>query len=226
MLKKDPHNLLLAHGPRVRLDGEVLRDQALLLSGLLVPKIGGPGVRPPQPDLWKVVAYVGSNTMSFKKDSGPDKVYRRSLYTFWKKTAPPPQMYLMDAPSREHCAVRRERTNTPLQALMLMNDPQYVEAARVLGERTLKEGGATLESRATFLFHLATARTPTAFELNVLKNAFAKFHAEYSGDPKEAAKLIQVGESPPDAALNPVEVASWTMMANLVLNLDEVINKN
>jgi hypothetical protein len=217
---------LLARGPRVRLDGEVLRDQALALSGLLVPKIGGPGVRPPQPDLWKIVAYVGSNTMNFKKDNGPDKVYRRSLYTFWKKTAPPPQMNLMDAPSREHCTVRRERTNTPLQALMLMNDPQYVEAARVLAERVLKDGGATVEQRSAYLFKMVTSRPPSVIEQGILKGAFAKFQVEYSANLKEAQKLILVGESAPDPKLDAVDLASWTMMANLVLNLDEVINKN
>ena len=141
-IKRDPENRLLARGPRFRLDAEMLRDQALAVSGLLVDEMGGPSVKPPQPDgLWFAVGYSGSNTVRFKQDTGPEKVHRRTLYTFIKRTSPPPQLSTFDAPSREACCVRRERTNTPLQALLLMNDPQYVEAARALGERTMREGG-------------------------------------------------------------------------------------
>src|SRR5262249_51004629 len=160
---RDPANRLLSRGPRFRLDAEMLRDQALLASGLLVEKLGGPSVKPPQPPgLWKAVAFVGSNTMNFVADKGAEKVHRRSLYTFWKRTSPPPQMTTFDAPSREACTPRRERTNTPLQALLLLNDPQYVECARVLAERVLKQGGKSDGERITHLFRLAACRHPDA----------------------------------------------------------------
>ena len=154
-LAKDPANRLLARGPRFRLDAEMLRDQALFASGLLVETVGGPSVKPPQPvGLWEAVGYTDSNTAHFKADTGVEKVHRRSLYTFWKRTSPPPQMTTFDAPSREACQVRRERTNTPLQALLLMNEPQFIEAARGLAERTLREGGSTTDDRLTFMFRL------------------------------------------------------------------------
>ena len=142
-LAKDPANRLLAHGPRFRLDAEMLRDQALFAGGLLIETVGGPSVKPPQPfGLWEAVAYTDSNTAHFKADTGVEKLHRRSFYTFWKRTSPPPQMTTFDAPSRESCQVRRERTNTPLQALLMMNEPQFIEAARALAERTLREGGS------------------------------------------------------------------------------------
>jgi hypothetical protein len=214
-LAKDPANRLLSRGPRFRLDAETLRDQALALSGLLVERLGGPGVKPPQPPgLWEAVGYLTSNTRNFVADSGPEKVHRRSLYTFWKRTAPPPQMNSFDAPSREACSVRRERTNTPLQALLLLNDVQYVECAR-----------ATTEARLAYLFRLATARRPDATEAAELTAVYKDHFAEYSRDVEAAKRLIAVGESKPDGTLNPVELAAWTMVANLVLNLDEVLNK-
>jgi mono/diheme cytochrome c family protein len=225
-LAKDPGNRLLSRGPRYRLDAEELRDQALAVSGLLVEKIGGPGVKPPQPSgLWEAVGYLTSNTRNFVADTGHEKVHRRSLYTFWKRTAPPPQMMTFDAPSRESCTVRRERTNTPLQALVLMNDVQFVESARALAERALREGGPTPESRAADLFRRATARNPDAGELAELTAAYRDFAAAYAKDTAAAKKLITVGETKPDASLNPTDLAAWTMVANLVLNLDEVINK-
>ena len=225
--RRDPENRLLARGPRFRLDAEMLRDQALAVGGLLVEKIGGPSVKPSQPaGLWKAVAYVGSDTMNFKKDTGPDKVYRRSLYTFWKRTSVAPQMGMFDAPSRESCVVRRERTNTPLQALLLMNDPQYVEAARALAELALKEGGTTPEERAAWMFKRATARAPDAEDLADLVGFYVDQKAGYTADPEAAKKLIAIGESKPDASLDPVELATWTMVANLILNLDEVITKS
>jgi hypothetical protein len=225
-LAKDPANRLLSHGPRFRLDAEMLRDQALAVGGLLVEKVGGPSVKPPQPaGLWEAVGYTASNTARFTPDHGREKVHRRSLYTFWKRTSPPPQMNAFDAPSREMCTVRRERTNTPLQALLLLNETQFVEAARALAERTMKEGGTKPEERLTYLFRLATARKPDAKELPELLAAYRDHLATYTRDVKGAKELIAVGETKPDEQLNPSELAAWTMIANLVLNLDEVINK-
>jgi hypothetical protein len=196
------------------------------VSGLLVDKVGGPSVKPPQPaGLWEAVGFVGSNTARFSPDTGHDKVHRRSLYTFWKRTSPPPQMNALDAPSREACMVRRERTNTPLQALLLLNETQYVECARSLAERTLKEGGSKDAERLAYLFRLATARTPDATELAVLTETLADHRATYKANVEAAKKLIVLGETKPDAQLDPSELAAWTMIANLVLNLDEVLNK-
>jgi mono/diheme cytochrome c family protein len=215
-LARDPANRLLSRGARHRLDAETLRDQALAVSGLLVEKLGGPSVKPPQPPgLWKAVAFVGSNTMNFVADTGPDKVHRRSLYTFWKRTAPPPQMSTFDAPSREACVARRERTNTPLQALLLLNDPQYVECAKALARRVLREKKTT-DERLTYLFRLATCRVPDAAEKAELAMALVDLMTEYQRDPAAAKKLV--GEEKPDEA-------AWAMLASTVLNLDEVINK-
>ncbi len=225
-LAKDPENRLLSRGPRFRLDAEVLRDQALAISGLLAEKVGGPSVKPPQPrGLWEAVGYTGSNTMHFVADTGQEKVHRRSLYTFWKRTSPPPQMSILDAPSREACTVRRERTDTPLQALLLLNERQFVEAARALAEKTMREGGTTPEARLTYMFRRATARRPDVREVFELAAAYHHLLAKYTRDVKAARELIAVGERKPDPALNPSELAAWTMVANLVLNLDEVINK-
>jgi hypothetical protein len=226
LFQRDPENRLLARGPRFRLEAETLRDQALSVSGLLVEKIGGPGVKPPQPDLWGAVAYVGSNTMKFEKDSGHEKVHRRTLYTFFKRTAPPPQMSTFDAPSREACRVRRERTNTPLQMLLLMNDPQYVEAARALAERAMRDGGETSADRAAFMFRLCAARAPTADERAELVSFYELTLTEYKAAEAEAAKLVAIGENPPDQALAKADLAAWTLVANLVLCLDEVVTKN
>jgi len=225
-LAKDPNNRLLARSGRYRLDAEMLRDQALALSGLLVNKIGGPSVKPPQPDgLWFAVGYSGSNTVRYKQDTGPDNVYRRTIYTFIKRTAPPPQMSTFDAPNREACTVSRERTNTPLQALLLMNDPQYVEAARFFAERILIEGGSTDQKKINFAFELATARLPSAAEQSALLTALADFKTNYDQDAEAAKKLIDIGETKPAGELNPTQLAAWTMIANLILNLDEVITK-
>lgn len=221
---KDPGNRLLSRGPRFRLDAEMLRDQSLFLSGLLVEKRGGPSVKPPQPfGLWEAVGYVTSNTRNFVADSGADKVYRRSLYTFWKRTAPPPQMTAFDAPSREACMVRRERTNTPLQALLLLNEQQYFECARALAARGVKEGGAKPEDRVSYLFYLATARKPDAGEIGELLSAYKDFQEKYAKDADAAKKVI--GDVKLDGAVTSAEQAAWTMIANLILNLDEVLNK-
>ena len=225
-LAKDPANVLLSRGPRFRLDAEMLRDQALMVSGLLYEKLGGPSVKPPQPaGLWRAVAFVGSNTMNFVADKGPDKVHRRSVYTFWKRTAPPPQMTTFDAPSREACVVRRERTNTPLQALLLLNEPQYLECARALAERALREGGKTTDEQITHLFRLATCRRPDSKELAELSATLTDLLATYAKEPAAAQKVIAVGETKADATLDPTRLAAWTLLASTVLNLDEVLNK-
>ena len=225
-LERDADNVLLSRAPRYRFDAEIVRDNAIALSGLLHKRIGGPSVKPPQPGgLWKAVGFTGSNTDTFRKDIGAEKVYRRSLYTFWKRTAPPPQMNILDAPSREACTIRRERTNTPMQALMLMNDPQFVEAARSLAERTIREGGKTPEERVIYIFEMATAREPKPAEAALLLKTMQAHAEELKADPEAAKELIAVGESKPDEKLDAVEVATWTMIANLILNLDEVLNK-
>ena len=223
----DPENRLLARGPRYRLDGEMLRDQALAASGLLVNHLGGPSVKPPQPKgLWFAVGYSGSNTVRFTADKGHDKVHRRSLYTFIKRTSPPPQMSAFDGPSRESCTVRRERTNTPLQALLLLNDPQYVEAARALAERVLGEAGPSDEQRAALMFQLCTCRSPNVEELAELVQAFRTELRHYRQQSTKAEQLVAIGETKPAEHLDRAELAAWTLVANVLLNLDEVVTKN
>jgi hypothetical protein len=225
-LAKDPANRLLSRGPRFRLDAEAVRDQALYLSGLLVERVGGPSVKPPQPSgLWEAVGYTDSNTARFTADSGIEKVHRRSMYTFWKRTSPPPQMTTLDAPSREACLVRRERTNTPLQALLMMNEPQFVEASRGLAQRAFREAGPTTDERLAYMFRLATARRPDARDLAELNSALNDFLAHYAKDPAAAKELIAIGETKPDHQLPAHEQAAWTMIGNVILNLDEVMTK-
>ena len=227
LVESDPENRLLARGPRFRLDAEMLRDQALAVSGLLNRRMGGPSVKPPQPDgLWFAVGYSGSNTVRFKADAGSDKVHRRTLYTFIKRTAPPPQMSIIDAPSREACSVRRERTNTPLLALLLLNDPQYFECARTPAERTLKEGGTTPEERLQFIFRATSGRLPSDSELNELTTILTDLRKVYSEDTVAAAKLLGVESAAEGQQGVQAELAAWVNIANLVLNLDEVLTKS
>jgi hypothetical protein len=225
LLHRDPDNVLLARGPRFRLDAEMVRDTALATSGLLVEKLGGRSVKPYQPPgLWEAVGFFGSNTREFKRDTG-NALYRRSLYTFWKRTSPPPSLTMFDAPSRETCTVRRSRTNTPLQALTLMNDEQFVEAARHLARRMMTEGGKTPQERLIRGFRLTTARPPDDKELDTLTRLFEQQLAYYRAEKAAALKLLKIGESKRDDALDPNEHAAWTMMANLLLNLDETVTK-
>ena len=225
LYKQDPENRLLARGPRFRLDAEMLRDNALAVSGLLNPKIGGKSVRPYQPiGLWKAVGFSSSDTANFRQDHGK-ALYRRSMYTFWKRTSPPPSMATFDAPSRESCTVRRERTNTPMQALTLTNDVQFVEAARNLAQRMMTEGGKTTGQRITFAFRLATARPPDDAEMAVLLDVFQAHLQEYTSHKDAAAKLVSIGESKRNESLDISLLAAYTMLGNLILNLDETLTK-
>ncbi|MBI2824501.1 MAG: DUF1553 domain-containing protein [Planctomycetia bacterium] len=216
----DPENRLLARGPRFRLPAGTIRDAALAASGLLVEKIGGPSVKPYQPPgLWEELTAI-----SYKQDEG-EGLYRRSMYTFWKRTIAPPNMMQFDSSSRETCVVRSGRTNTPLQALTLLNDVTYVEAARGLAQRMLVEGGATPRERITLAFRLVTGRRPQGDELAVLTRGLEKHLARYAAEPDAAKRLIAFGESKPNETLNPAEVAAYTTVAGVILNLDEAITK-
>ncbi len=225
--ERDPENRLLARGPRFRLDAEVLRDQALFVSGLLVEELGGPSVKPPQPDgLWYAVGYTRSNTARFVADTDPEKTHRRTLYTFMKRTSPPPQMSTFDGPSRESGCVRRERTNTPLQALMLFNDPQYLECARGLAERGMTEGGATPKAIATFLYRTCTGYEPNENELSVLVSGYEEELHHFQENPGKAQQLLEAIVVPEANDLPAEELAAWTLTANILLTLDVVVTKN
>jgi hypothetical protein len=222
LVARDPENRLLARGPRFRLPAEAIRDQALFASGLLVEKIGGPSVMPYQPaGLWGETAMQDMNYVQ----SHGDDLYRRGLYTFWKRTIAPPMMVTFDAAARETCVVRETRTDTPMQALDLMNDVTFVEAARALGQRMIKEGGADANARLRYGFRALLSRYPSAEELRTLRDSL-NYHRDYfASRPEAAAKLLAQGESKPDAALAPAELASYASVASLMLNLDEVVTK-
>jgi hypothetical protein len=223
--EKDPHNRLLSRGPRFRMDAEMLRDAALYCSGILVAKIGGPSVKPYQPDgVWEAVAMPESNTHFYHADHGA-RLYRRSLYTLWKRSAPPASLEIFNAPSREVCTVRRERTNTPLQALVTLNDPQFVEAARALAELALQRGRETADGRIDFIARRVLSRPFRPEELAVVQTSLAKLSAFYASHTEEAARLLAVGDSKPDPALEPATLAAWTMLANELMNLDEFLIK-
>lgn len=224
-IAKDPENRLLARGPRFRMDAEMIRDYALASSGLLVAKLGGPSVKPYQPDgVWEAVAMPNSDTAIYKRDTG-EKLYRRSLYTFWKRSAPPAQMEIFNAPSREFCTVRRERTDTPLQALVTLNDEQFIEAARHLAQQTLQAGGREEREHIDFMTRRLLARTFRPAERKVVESTLKDLLAHYRAAPGEAEKLIAVGESKADASLDKSTLAAYTMVANQLMNLDEVLNK-
>ena len=222
--ERDPDNRLLARGPRYRLMGEFVRDQALAASGLLVEKSGGPSVRPYQPPGLYEQVTAGSGTNVYVPGKGED-LHRRSLYTYWKRSVPNPAMLLFDAPFRESCTLRRPRTNTPLQALNLMNDPTYVEAARFLAQRMMREGGNVLEARLTYGFRLLLARRPVPAELSVLRAAYERTRTGFEKDHEAAKAFLGVGDAAFDAKLNLAELAACTAVASTLLNLDEVIMK-
>jgi mono/diheme cytochrome c family protein len=226
LAERDPWNRLLARGARFRLSAEAIRDNALAVSGLLRDKLGGPSVSPYQPaGLWEDVVVGADYEGTVYKQEHGDGLYRRGMYTFWKRTVPPPALNTFDAPEREVCTVRRARTNTPLQALVLLNDPTYLEAARMLAERMMTAGGDTPDARITYAFRLATARTPQPTEIAVLREAFEKRLASFGKDREAALQLLASGESPRYAALDVSELAAWTAVASMILNLDETITK-
>ena len=226
LLDRDPENRLLARGPRGRLPAELVRDTALAASGLLNPDIGGPSVLPYQPKgLWEEMAFgEGFSAQSYEQSHGRD-LYRRGMYTFWKRTVPPASLATFDAPDREKCTARRALTNTPLQALVMMNDPTFVEAARALAQRTLLEGGKDDSARLSYAFRLATARKPSGAEAGVLRRLLQKRLEGFRKDPRAAARLIAVGESPRDTRFGAPELAAWTTVTSAILNLDETITK-
>jgi hypothetical protein len=222
----DPGNRLLARGPRFRLDAEQVRDNALYVSGLIDLQMGGRGVRPYQPsNIWEPVGYSDSNTRFYMQDRG-EALYRRSIYAFLKRTAPPPFMSNFDAPNREQVCMVRERSNTPLQALQLMNDIQHFEAARGLAERILTEAGTSTSDRLTYLYRVVLSRRPSPDEFSLLTSAVERQRELYTADPAAAEKAILTGESKPRGSFPAIETAAWTMVANLVLNLDEAVNRN
>ena len=222
----DPMNTWLSRGPRHRLGAEVIRDQALAASGLLVEKIGGPSVKPYHPPglYEQVVAQRDNPKATYQQGSGDD-LHRRSLYTYWKRSVPHPGMLLFDAPFRETCALRRSRSNTPLQALNLLNDPTYVEAARFLAQRMIKEGGASIESRLTHGFRLLLARKPSSQELQVLTTAVERSIQDFAKDPEAAQQLLAFGEAKTDDKLSAAELAAYATVASTLINLDETITK-
>ena len=223
-LARDPENRLLSRGPRFRMDAEMLRDYALASSGLLAPQIGGPSVRPYQPEgIWEAVAMDGSNTRFYKPDNGSG-LYRRSLYTFWKRSAPPASMDVFNAPTRESCVVRRERTNTPLQALAAMNDVQFVEAARVLAEAAI-ENSPAFDARLDYISARVLARPLAPGERLIARRTYHDFERYYSAHPEDARMFLDDGERKPDPSLDAGVHAALTMLASELLNLDEVLNK-
>jgi hypothetical protein len=221
-LAKDPHNRLLSRGPRYRLEAEMVRDQALALSGLLSRKVGGPSVFPVQPDgLWQA-AFNGQR--SYPTSKGADR-YRRGLYTFLRRTVPYPSLVAFDAPSRETCTVRRIRTNTPLQAFVTLNDPVYVEAAQALARRIVREGGTTAEDRAHYGLRLCLGRPPRPEQVRQVVTLFEAGLAHYRQDADAARKLATDPLGPLPECLDPAELAAWTVAANVLLNLDGVLTK-
>jgi hypothetical protein len=222
--ERDPENRLLARGPRFRLQGEFIRDGALLSAGLLNPKVGGPSVKPYQPKgVWEEVA-LDTNLSKFVPDSG-DKLYRRSMYTYWKRSSPHPALVTFDATTREKCTGRRSRTNTPLQALVTLNDPQFVEAARGLAQRVLMESKPSGAERVATMVRMVFGRRATEREVSLLSALAQRAKEGFAASPESAAKLLTVGESLRAEGISVEEHAAWTVVANAVLNLDEFLVK-
>jgi hypothetical protein len=217
-IAKDPDNRLLSRGPRYRMSSFMLRDQALSTSGLLVNKMYGEPVKPYMPPkIWKSI----SNN-AYKQDKGA-KLYRRSLYTYWRRTIPPPTMMTFNSANREFCSVREERTNTPLQALTMMNNITFVESSRLIAERMLKQGGKTASEQVGFLYEHLLCRPPSRLELQRLAADYEAYAADFKDRPEATKELLKVGERKHDATLDPVQLAAATMVASTVLNLDETM---
>ena len=203
--------------------GEFVRDNALAISGLLKREFGGPGVKPYQPPgLWVEVSLSGGR--KFIRDKG-EKLYRRSMYTYWKRSAPQPALMAFDTPTREKCVLQRQRTNTPMQALVTLNDDQFVEAARHFARRILKSDGKTFADKLNFAFEWATGRPADQLRITILKEAYDTQSKVFRENPTKAEALLSVGESPPDPKLDPYEHATWTLLASMILNLDETLNR-
>jgi hypothetical protein len=222
MIERDPQNRLLARGPRFRMDGEMLRDCALEAAGLLVDQIGGPGVKPYQPGgIFEAVRGLATKPQTWDQDHGQG-TYRRSIYTFWKRQSPPPNMITLDAPPRDASCPRRERTNTPLQALVLMNDPQWVEAARVLAERAMNEAGPSDGDRMEFIAKCILCRSLTFEERQIFSDSLATFRERYQSNSAAASSLLKVGDSKSSPT---ADLAAWTLIASELMNTDEALNK-
>ena len=222
--EKDSENELLARAPRFRLQGEFIRDHALAVSGLLNPEIGGPGVKPYQPaNIWNEVSLNGG--LRYRQDKG-DKLYRRSMYTYWKRSSPMPNMLIFDSPSREKCVIQRQRTNTPLQALVTLNDPQFLEAARAFAERLLKSDKGSTADRIDLAYRYATARPASGREVEVLTALYQQNLERFKAAPETAKDFLMVGESPRDDSLDAPEHAAWMVVAQTIMNLDESLTRN
>jgi len=223
VLERDPYNRLYARQSRLRLDAELVRDNALAISGLLSARVGGPSVRPYQPKgYW---AYLNFPPREWDDDTGENQ-YRRGLYTWWQRTFPQPSLLAFDAPSREECLAERTRSNVPQQALVLLNDPSYLESARVFAERILREGGPTFEDRLRWAYARALARAPGEDEVRILGDLYKKQWAEYRADPRAASRLVAAGQAPVPKDVNVVDLAGWTSVARAILNLPEVITRS
>ncbi len=225
LLELDPNNLLYARGPSYRISAEQVRDAALASSGLLSPHIGGPSVHPYQPDgIWEALAT--RNAVQYVQDHG-DTLYRRSMYTIWKRSSPPPMMLNFDASERHFCSVKRQKTSTPLQALVTLNDPQFVEAARVLAQRSLLLNGGSDDNVKAInrIFMALSSRPPRANELEALTQLYQEEYQDFVKNPKRAAELLGVGEYPVDKLLNKNELAAMTIVASTIMNFDEFVIK-
>ncbi|MFP6615621.1 MAG: DUF1549 and DUF1553 domain-containing protein [Candidatus Hydrogenedentota bacterium] len=226
--EKDPENILLARAPRFRLSAEMIRDQALNVSGLLNAKIGGPSVFPYQPDkMWSSLSFQNMDEFdtNFYRPDTDDKVYRRGLYTYWKRTIAPPRMQIFDAPDRERCSMRQDITNTPIQAMVLLNDPTFVEAARNLAERMIREGGIETADRVRHGYKLALATNPDPERQEILITGLESYKEHFEASKEDATSLLSVGNSPYDETMTETELAAYTMLASVILNLDETITR-
>ena len=227
LLRRDPDNRLLARGPRLRLDAEMIRDSALFAGGLLRERVGGPSVFPYQPDgLWKEISFNPREFTAqiYVPGVGAD-VYRRSMYTFWKRAVPPPAYAIFDAPDRETCTVRRARSNTPFQALVIMNDITFVEAARGIAERVMTEAPTETDERIAYAFRLLTSRRPSQREIAIVRSKYQAQLADYRANPDEALRLLTAGDLQRNRQLDPSELAGWTFISSMIMNLSEALTR-